>query len=38
MRVHDKKEFDQQNCFGQGQANTAYAQWHMPNILSAIPI
>lgn len=31
MRVHDKKEFDRQNCFGQGQANTAYAQYFIGN-------
>ena len=27
MRINDKQTFDRQNVFGQGQANTAYAQY-----------
>ena len=31
MRIHDKETFDRQNSFGQGQANTAYAQYFIGN-------
>lgn len=27
MKIQDKVMFDQQNVFGQGQANTAFAQF-----------
>ena len=28
MKIQDKAMFDQQNVFGQGQANTAFAQFY----------
>ena len=31
MRIQDKAAFDQANVFGQGQANTAYAQYFIGN-------
>ena len=27
MKIHDKAAFDEQNVFGQGMANTAFAQY-----------
>jgi len=31
MKIMDQKEFDAQNVFGLGQANTAYAQYFIGN-------
>ena len=31
MRISDKTVFDKENVFGQGQANTAYAQYFIGN-------
>ena len=31
MKIQDKAVFDQQNMFGQGQANTAFAQYFIGN-------
>lgn len=31
MKIQDKAAFDQQNVFGQGQANTAFAQYFIGN-------
>ena len=31
MRISDKTVFDEENVFGQGQANTAYAQYFIGN-------
>ena len=31
MKIQDKTMFDQQNVFGQGQANTAFAQFFIGN-------
>ena len=36
MKIQDKAMFDQQNVFGQGQANTAFAQF-LSAILISIP-
>ena len=31
MKIQDKNTFDQQNVFGQGSANTAFAQYFIGN-------
>ena len=31
MRIRSKSEFDKENVFGQGQANTAFAQYFIGN-------
>lgn len=31
MKVQDKTAFDEQNIFGQGMANTAFAQYFIGN-------
>ena len=31
MKIHDEATFDQQNVFGKGQANTAFAQYFIGN-------